>query len=397
MKQKDQLTIRMLRSLVLLMLTMLAPIGVWAENYDLWIGETQVTDANALNVLGDQETPTVVFDATTNTLTLNGATLTAPIKIGLSNLTIDIQGTNTIETTECCIQKIDNTTPSVTFLSTGDEVGSLALKCNGSSGVYGVGYGSFTISDQFAVILKYYDRYYSNTYYFTDGSTTEAMLTPSYGITVGGMQIGKGNADNVTGDGIGDGSVEVGEMVSFDKTTNTLTLNGAEINGKITYNGTSNLTIAFSGTNSVTTSESSAIQYKGSESDRPKLTFSSTNGTLTINGESIEGFSDVDFGSLNLASISAQGVYYDTDGFLMRGRDTTPSDLTITTETYYPIWIYDPSLSNTSRSHTQLRGESTITIGDGSVSFNGNDTITISNINFNYEGNTLIVVGPSMT
>ena len=379
------------------MLTMLAPIGVWAENYDLWIGETQVTDANALNVLGDQETPTVVFDATTNTLTLNGATLTAPIKIGLSNLTIDIQGTNTIETTECCIQKIDNTTPSVTFLSTGDEVGSLALKCNGSSGVYGVGYGSFTISDQFAVILKYYDRYYSNTYYFTDGSTTEAMLTPSYGITVGGMQIGKGNADNVTGDGIGDGSVEVGEMVSFDKTTNTLTLNGAEINGKITYNGTSNLTIAFSGTNSVTTSESSAIQYKGSESDRPKLTFSSTNGTLTINGESIEGFSDVDFGSLNLASISAQGVYYDTDGFLMRGRDTTPSDLTITTETYYPIWIYDPSLSNTSRSHTQLRGESTITIGDGSVSFNGNDTITISNINFNYEGNTLIVVGPSMT
>ncbi|MBQ9357456.1 MAG: hypothetical protein IJT98_09240, partial [Prevotella sp.] len=249
----------------------------YSDTYSLWICGIQVTDANASNVLGDQETPTVVFDAETSSLTLNGATLTAPIKIGLPDLTIDIQGTNTITTTENCIQKMDNTNPSITFKSTSTEVGSLSLY--GSSGVYDVGYGSFTISDQFAVILKYYDRYYSNTYYFTDGSTTEAMLTPSYGITVGGMQIGEGNADNVTGEGIGDGSVEVGEMVSFNKTTNTLTLTDAEINGEITYSGTSNLTIAFSGTNAVSTSETSAILYGGSESDRAKLTFSSTNGT----------------------------------------------------------------------------------------------------------------------
>ena len=243
MNKQNQLTIRMLRGVMLLMTLLLVPIGAWAEDYDLTVAGVQVTDANALNVLGDQETPTVVFDAASNTLTLSGA----------------------------------------------------------------------------------------------------------------------------------------------------------EINGEITYNGTSDLTIAFSGTNAVSTSETSAIQYGGSESDRAKLTFSSTNGTLTINGESIGGFSDVDFGSLNLASIYAQGVYYDTDGFLMRGHGTTPSDLTITTETYYPIWIYDPSLSNTGYSHTQLRGESAITIGDGTVSFDGNHTITISNINFNYEGNTLIVVSPSMT
>lgn len=245
MKHKDQLTIRMLRSLVLLMLMMLAPIGAWAEEYPITVGGVQVTDANASNVLDDQETPTVVFNAATSTLTLNGAT----------------------------------------------------------------------------------------------------------------------------------------------------------IDGKITYNGTSDLTIAFSGTNAVSTSETSAIQYGGSESDRAKLTFSSTNGTLTINGESIvviEGFSDVDFGSLNLASISAQGVYYDKEDFVMRGRDTTPSDLTITTETYYPIWIYNPSLSNTGYSHTQLRRDSTVTVGGGTVSFDGDHTITISNINFKYEGNALVVVGPSM-
>lgn len=211
----------------------------------------------------------------------------------------------------------------------------------------------------------------------------------NYGLTVADVQVTDANALNVLGD-------QETPTVVFDATTNKLTLNGAEINGKITYNGTSNLTIAFSGTNAVSTSETSAIQYGGSDSVRPKLTFSSTNGTLTINGESIKGFSDVDFGSLNLASISAQGVYYDKEDFLMRGYGSTPSDLTITTETYYPIWIYDTSLSSTGYSHTQLRRDSTITIGDGTVSFDGDHTITISNINFNYESNALVVVGPSM-
>lgn len=79
---------RRLRKLSLLLALLLLPIGVWAENYDLWIGETQVTDANALNVLGDQETPTVVFDATTNTLTLNGAEINGKItyKIGRAHV-----------------------------------------------------------------------------------------------------------------------------------------------------------------------------------------------------------------------------------------------------------------------------------------------------------------------
>lgn len=211
----------------------------------------------------------------------------------------------------------------------------------------------------------------------------------NYGLTVAGVQVTDANALNVLGD-------QETPTVVFDATTNTLTLNGAEINGKITYNGTSNLTIAFSGTNAVSTSETYAIQYGGSESVRPKLTFSSTNGTLTINGESIKGFSDVDFGSLNLASISAQGVYYDKEGFVMHGYGSTPSDLTITTETYYPIWIHDPSLSNTGYSHTQLRRDSTVTVGGGTVSFDGDHTITISKINFNYESNALVVVGPSM-
>ena len=48
------------------------------EYYDLWIGDIQVTSANASNVLGDTGDPTVVYDADTNTLTLNGATIVGP-------------------------------------------------------------------------------------------------------------------------------------------------------------------------------------------------------------------------------------------------------------------------------------------------------------------------------
>ena len=102
MKQKDQLTIRMLRSLVFLALTMLAPIGAWAEDYNLWVAGVQVTDANAANVLNEvnNNEPTVVFGALTNTLTLNGASVGQITYSGTSNLTIAFSGTCSITTEE---------------------------------------------------------------------------------------------------------------------------------------------------------------------------------------------------------------------------------------------------------------------------------------------------------
>lgn len=45
------------------------------DDYALSIGNIQVTSANADNVLSDDETPTVIYDAESNTLTLNNATL----------------------------------------------------------------------------------------------------------------------------------------------------------------------------------------------------------------------------------------------------------------------------------------------------------------------------------
>ena len=223
------------------------------QGYDLWIGDTQVTAANADDVLGNGKvsfTESGGADAApTYTLTLNGAALTAPVKVGLVNLTIDIQGTNSITTEEKCIQKMENTTPAVTFTSTSDVVGSLTL--NGDAGVNGVGEyneGSFTISDELALVLKKDGYIYSNQYWFTDGSTKEAKLSPSYGVTVGGMQICPDNATDVIGDGIGGG--DDSGMVSFDKDTHTLTLTNASLSG-IIRSSLPDLTIELVGNNSI--------------------------------------------------------------------------------------------------------------------------------------------------
>jgi hypothetical protein len=44
-------------------------------DYPLWVGDAQVTSANATNLTGG-ETVAASYDATTNTLTLNGASIT---------------------------------------------------------------------------------------------------------------------------------------------------------------------------------------------------------------------------------------------------------------------------------------------------------------------------------
>ena len=75
------------------------------EKYNLWIGETQVTNKNAANVLaGTVNDGKVKFDAKTNTLTLSGANITEKANMGvwasvyskLSGLNIKLEGENTV-------------------------------------------------------------------------------------------------------------------------------------------------------------------------------------------------------------------------------------------------------------------------------------------------------------
>lgn len=88
--------------LTALMLLGISAVGVSAETvYDLYVGEVTVTSSNATDVLGDG---TVSFDADSNTLTLNNASIEGYSKELLGtgifaygmNLTIELVGNNTI-------------------------------------------------------------------------------------------------------------------------------------------------------------------------------------------------------------------------------------------------------------------------------------------------------------
>lgn len=222
----------------------------WDELYNLWIGDTQVTSNNAAHILGENNT-TVTFTAadpnlqtSANTLTLNGATLTVPVKVGLASLTFDIKGTNSITTNTTCIQNVSaKVVPSLTFKSTSDEVGNLTLKNTDDSntGVISSDYfGKFTISNELALMLLRSGDLTSNSYYFSDGEVHEAQLVPFYGVQVGETLVHSGNATDVLGDG----------TISFNKNTSTLTLNNANAGALST--SLAQLTVELVGNNTLT-------------------------------------------------------------------------------------------------------------------------------------------------
>ena len=251
------------------------------NSYSLFIGDTQVTEANADDVLGDGTVSFVESGgqeaAPTYTLTLNGAALTAPVKVGLANLTFDIRGNNTITTNTTCIQNTAATgVPSLTFKSTSDEVGSLILT-NTDEDYTGVisesYYGNFTISKELALILYRYGFYTSYTGYFSAGEVHNAQLVPSYGVQVDDLQVYAGNAADVFGDG----------TVSFDKEKSILTLNGA--NTGALCSSLAELTVELVGNNTLS-EEGSYPVLRSLSGDAVIINVQSTAdvmGTLTMN------------------------------------------------------------------------------------------------------------------
>ena len=247
------------------------------QSYNLFIGETQVTDLNAENVLGDSK---VVFsvggnDAPVYTLTLNGAELTAPLIVGLENLTIDIQGENTITTTGASLQKMDNTNPSLTFKSTSTPVGSLILsKTEGEGSVNQISNCSFSRELTYVVTRAGY--YYSIPYYLADYYTSEIKVVPSLGVKVGDLQVYYGNKANVLGD-------EETPTVVYDAENHKLTLNGA--NAGVISTSLDNLIIELVGNNTLTSGASDAT-LQSMYGEAVTMTIQSTGtskGSLTMN------------------------------------------------------------------------------------------------------------------
>lgn len=381
---------RRLRQLLVLLTLLLLPAGMWAEDYPITVAGVQVTTDNAGDVLGDgtdSSNPTVVYDGTN--LYLENATINGDIVYSGDNfLWIDIKGINTVKRIIYNGQQSFNL--GIRSANVNEGPHSLTVEGNGTDAAVSGFANMPLVTDEYDSDYKIYWKPTVTNNVMTSLLVTTDVSAEAYNLWISGTQVTTANAANVLGD-------DETPTVVYDAENHKLTLNGASV-GQIIYSGTSDLTIAFSGTCSITTEATYAIQYNGSEDERPQLTFSlKETGLLSINGGSlvIKGFSDVDFGDFNLVSIEP-GVYYDDSHYCIASPSgNNPSVLTITTATYYPIWIYD---QQSDFGYTQLsEGSTSVTVGGGTVSFDGDHTITISNVAFNYEDGTMIFVGPSMT
>lgn len=295
--------------------------------YNLKINGTQVKGANIVDVFNDGK---VVFtpatDTEPNTLTLSGAEIGGTIESGLENLTIQINGVNSLE----YITSTNNTAPLIfkkgtvnSSLSFSNTIGKPAVAGFASVAYNETYYKSFGSSKYVAGDVREFRSKYG-------GAQQDLTITTDvyYPLWVRDTQVSSANKNNVLND--------ENATVKFDG-TNTLTLNGASISSSSAIDcNLKDLVIYLNGDNTLGT-------Y--SDGIYPILSLDGT-GTLTIakddnatgfvslslqttgNTAVISGFSSVVHTGLNFISKT---------GTTLNG--TTTYDATLSSATIYPLWV----------------------------------------------------------
>lgn len=203
----------------------------------------------------------------------------------------------------------------------------------------------------------------------------------TYALKIKDIQVNELNKDNILGSA---GTATVSFTPATATTPNKLALNGASFEGKI-ENGLDELTIEFTGTNSLTgtsgyitsTNNSAKLKVKGvTNAQHPTSTLSFTN---TTGNSAVEGFADVTFdGAYLKADIACR---YKSDVKAIKYVDNgNAQSVSFTTEVYYPLWIYNQQVS--SGNYTDILLNSGIS---GTASYNSSqhiltlDNVSISN------------------
>lgn len=304
-----------------------------------------VTEQNCKNVLGDNM-ETVSYDYTTNTLTLNNATLdpegtdwAVVVGFDLSVLNVRILGTNSVK---CNAFKFLNSQPSLLFTTDPIVPGSLTV-------------GPFAdASAPYSLILPEIGDNASSVFY----NNNLKLTSSTENITVSGDEpiiLNIGDVQ-VTGQNMAD--VLGNNTVSFDATTMTLTLNGAKIaapktGGSPIQSNIQNLTVCLKGENTLTATDNAGFSF----------TNTTSGGTLTFT------HADNDFGLLTVSGGAiAQG--YDV------AYDTKESGWTVAEGAVRYLKTYELAIGNTAFTAANL----TIAFGNGSATFSPlNNTLSLNN------------------
>lgn len=222
------------RMLSCLFVLMFIPIGTLAQEYNLWVAGVQVTSDNAAAIVGENISGSISFEASTNTLTLDGATVTGTTIGGgciiteMSELRILLKNENILNcsTDSCTAIRANAAGDQVLTIVKGAEGCSLTIDGNRAirnfsslnltslawDGDYS--YGNNVVDGKDVNCL--YDNYWNEV--------GEAVLTGYYGIKVGGVFVNSDNEENIFED-------EEFATAFYDNATSTLTLRGCHFEG----------------------------------------------------------------------------------------------------------------------------------------------------------------------
>lgn len=355
------------RIMMALFALMLIPQGTWAQgaagnSYNLWIGGTQVTDANkgailspdrgdSVKVINSAETWSLEFDSERSALILKNIEIQREIRSGLDNLTIRFEGTNKINSDTQSndywaassahansLSTYDPATPAnphssatLTFQKSGN--GSLELDGRDTysavKGFASVSYGSgcYLKTD---VPTKYSsdDKCYIN---FANGNAPVDVVTIStdvyYPLWIGTSTTA---ATQVTTTAITTG-VTAGTVTftpAIGTTSSKLSLSGATLNAKI-LSALGDLVIEVSGDNTITSPDTAGTVIRSVNEGKLTLEKAASNSTLELKGNSIsnlpviQGFRSLlypdfslvtslaaSYGVFNVAGNDIYGLYY---------------------------------------------------------------------------------------
>ena len=228
----------------------------YGVSYGLTVGDVEVKESNASNITGANiKTGIVSYDDATKTLTLNGANLSGEengltsIICSMDSIAIELVGTNTLNG-YISYDGGQETTGKISFKGSG----SLEITCDD-----GVIYGFSKVYYANGLYLKsaqpclYWDNE-SNTYRDRSKEVISNMTIStdqSYPIWVAQVvgdettykQITQSNRQNVFNDAT--------STVSLNEAGDTLTLNGATIDGSIIRGDNNGLTVKFIGSNKI--------------------------------------------------------------------------------------------------------------------------------------------------
>ena len=298
--------------------------------YDLWVKGTQVTKENMGTILDG-----VTFDGD-HTLTLNKVKITGGetpfIVNGLSQLTINLLGENTVNCQQQLFMKknVDgNYTPTVTFTTYLNAAGSLTMQVSDGGSWYEGNYQ-----------LEYTNKLTLTT---LEGSIMIAAPSENYGIKIAGTEVTNLNASKIINDQITGGSV------SFDVTTNILTLDGVKISGLIEVSRKA-LNICLKGESEI-------------------LGFQNENSELVFVPSSEEGVDKLTMNNDIQISSSSHVIYRN---LLMKTK--VGDKYVITLPNNYGITVNGQLITPANRLHV-------LGIGNETVQFDGNNKLILNNAN----------------